>query len=63
MKLVISNERSKGVFLFMLLFPCLFKITMIDRSMFRSGSGLAGTGSSMILQLTQKLEAFTNFGK
>ena len=29
---------------------------MIDRSMFRKGSGWAGTGSSMILQLTQKLK-------
>ena len=29
---------------------------MINRSMFRKGSGWAGTGSSMILQFTQKLK-------
>ena len=40
----------------MLLFSCLFKSTTIDRSMFRKGSGRAGTGSSMIRQFTQKLE-------
>ena len=39
----------------MLSFSCLFKSTMIDRSMFRKGSGWSGTGSSMILQFTQKL--------
>ena len=37
----------------MLLFSCLFESTTIDRSMFRKGSGGAGTGSSMIRQFTQ----------
>ena len=40
----------------MLSFSCLFKSTVIDRSMFRKGSGRAGTDSSMILKFTQKLK-------
>ena len=47
----------------MLSFSCLFKSTMIDRSIFRKGSGWAGTGSSMILQFTQQLKKNYQFSK